>query len=106
MSFDKYKHITDFDQLELPQTIDEVNRIANKYNINISDYNIHIRIDRELLDEEILARTIFHEVHHQRQYAKYGYDNVIGEYATYERITRDAENEWWKNKGWQNEQLD
>ena len=52
------------------------------------------------VDEESLARTLFHEDYHQRQYKKFGYENVKDDYIEYERITREAEKLWWDNKEW------
>ena len=125
MSSDIIGNIISFEQLVVPQTSDEVNRVADKYGIDISGYNVHLRMDEDLLDvtkgytggafenneidlyplafinEETLARTLFHEAFHQKQYAKYGYDNIIVEHMKYENITRNAENKWWENKEWQ-----
>ena len=124
MSIDKLSAIISFDQLEIPQTVDEVYRIARLYRIDVSAYDVHLRMDEELLDtakgytggsfddneidlyplafanEETLARTQFHEVYHQTQYAEYGYANVVAEHAKYEIITREAELKWWSDKGW------
>jgi hypothetical protein len=115
--------------LELPQTIEEVNRVAVFYKIDISKCTIHLRMDEALLDiergytggsfedneidiyplafinEETLARTLFHEIYHQEQYAKHGYDNVIKNHIKYERLTREAEYNWWNNKEWENERM-
>ena len=124
MSTDKYKHIASFKQLEMPQTLEEVSRIADKYNIDVSNYNIFLRMDEELLNieigltggsfdnneidlyplafvnEETLARTLFHEVYHQKQYTLHGQDNVIANHTKYETITVEVEKDWWEKKRW------
>lgn len=125
MSLDKYKHITSFKQLKAQQTMEEVQRVADKYNINISKYEVFLRMDEDLLnietggytgasfeqgeidlfplafaDEESLARTIFHEVHHQTQYTQFGFDHVTMNAGRYERLTVNAENDWWENRRW------
>ena len=124
MSTDKYSHIEDFSDLEIPQNMDEVLKTANEFNIDISNVNIQLKIDKELLnvelgftggafennevdlyplafaDKETLARTLFHETYHNNQYALLGYENVINEYVMYEKITRNAEKSWWENKEW------
>jgi len=124
MSADKYSHIKSFSDLEIPQNMDEVVKVADEFKIDISDHNIQLIMDEELLDvekgytggsfentevdlyplafadKESLARTLFHEAYHQKQYALLGYENVVAEYAKYERITRNAEKSWWENKEW------
>jgi len=124
MTSDKYRNIKSFEDLRIPQTMDEVIKIANDFNIDILGYTISIILDPELLDvekgytggayenneidlyplafadTESLARTLFHETYHQKQYAQYGHDNVIQDYTKYEKITRNAEKSWWDNKEW------
>lgn len=49
---------------------------------------------RAFSSKEELARTIFHERMHIDQYKEFGYNYVVSNYAYFERITREAEDEF------------
>lgn len=109
----------EFSNYAIPLKKSSVRSIAKKYNIDLrSIKKLVIARDKELIgagffgsapvdkvgdiflypdsfkDEETLIRTLLHEMEHLRQYSEYGVDKVISDPVRFEKMARDAEENW------------
>lgn len=113
------KNVGAFSRLEIPMQKRYINKLANKYGIDISDLNIKIQRDEKMVNtefcgstdynnvgridlfpnafknEELLIRTIIHEKCHVKQLIKYGKDYSQNNLLTMEKQAYKYEDIWY-----------